>query len=104
MPTEEKEFKPDAKLSAQAYVSSMEQYKEMYKQSIDDPKTFWGNIARQFHWETHVDLDKFFTFNFDISKGPIYIKWMEGASTNICYNLLDRNVKSGLGDTIAYYW
>jgi acyl-coenzyme A synthetase/AMP-(fatty) acid ligase len=29
---------------------------------------------------------------------------MEGATTNICYNLLDRNVKNGLGDKIAYYW
>lgn len=30
---------------------------------------------------------------------------MEGASTNICYNLLDRNVyEKKLGDKVAFYW
>ncbi|XP_003695296.1 acetyl-coenzyme A synthetase [Apis florea] len=29
---------------------------------------------------------------------------MEGASTNISYNLLDKNVKSGNGEKIAFYW
>nr|XP_012144047.1 PREDICTED: acetyl-coenzyme A synthetase isoform X2 [Megachile rotundata] len=29
---------------------------------------------------------------------------MEGASTNISFNLLDKNVKSGNGDKIAFYW
>lgn len=104
MPSEQNIFLPDAKLAKQAYVSSLEQYAQLYKQSIDDPAQFWGNIAKQFHWETPADPDKFLTYNFDMSKGPISIKWMEGASTNICYNLLDRHVKSGLGDQVAFYW
>ncbi|CAH2035182.1 unnamed protein product, partial [Iphiclides podalirius] len=29
---------------------------------------------------------------------------MEGAVTNVCFNLLDRNVRKGDGDKIAYYW
>lgn len=30
---------------------------------------------------------------------------MAGASTNICYNLLDRNVhEKKLGDKVAFYW
>ncbi|XP_053593848.1 acetyl-coenzyme A synthetase isoform X2 [Microplitis demolitor] len=29
---------------------------------------------------------------------------MEGASTNISFNLLDKNVKCGNGDKIAFYW
>ncbi|KFV62743.1 Acetyl-coenzyme A synthetase, cytoplasmic, partial [Dryobates pubescens] len=35
----------------------------------------------------------------------IFIEWMKGATTNICYNLLDRNVnEKQLGDKIAFYW
>ncbi|KFW63428.1 Acetyl-coenzyme A synthetase, cytoplasmic, partial [Pygoscelis adeliae] len=35
----------------------------------------------------------------------IFIEWMKGATTNICYNLLDRNVnEKKLGDKIAFYW
>lgn len=97
-------YLPDPKLAKHAYVSSLEQYAEMYKESVDKPNEFWSNIAKQFHWETPAEPDKFFTYNFDISKGTIFIKWMEGASTNISYNLLDRNVKNGNGDKIAFYW
>ncbi|XP_076208433.1 acetyl-coenzyme A synthetase, cytoplasmic isoform X3 [Aptenodytes patagonicus] len=38
-------------------------------------------------------------------RGKIFIEWMKGATTNICYNLLDRNVnEKKLGDKIAFYW
>ncbi|KAG5677026.1 hypothetical protein PVAND_006813 [Polypedilum vanderplanki] len=97
-------FQPDPKLSRSSYVSSLQQYNELYKESIEHPEKFWGNIAKQFHWETPADPKNFLSYNFDISKGPISIKWMEGASTNICYNLLDRNIKNGHGDKIAFYW
>lgn len=32
------------------------------------------------------------------------LQWFKGASTNICYNALDRNIKAGLGDKVAIYW
>jgi hypothetical protein len=101
---EQNTFQPDQKLARSAYVSSFQQYQELYKESIESPEKFWGNIAKQFHWETPYDLSNFVNFNFDISKGPISIKWMEGASTNLCYNLLDRNIKNGHGDKIAFFW
>lgn len=101
---EQNVFQPDQKLARSAYVSSFQQYQELYKESIESPEKFWGNVAKQFHWETPYDLNNFMSFNFDISKGPISIKWMEGASTNLCYNLLDRNIKNGHGDKIAFFW
>lgn len=104
MPSEQNIFQPDQKLARAAYVSSFQQYEEMYKESIEKPEVFWGNIAKQFHWETPADASNFMSFNFDISKGPISIRWMDGASTNICYNLLDRNIKNGHGDKIAFFW
>ncbi|XP_070499766.1 acetyl-coenzyme A synthetase [Chironomus tepperi] len=97
-------FQPDPKLSRSSYISSIQQYEELYKLSINHPEKFWNNVVKQFHWETPADSKNFMTYNFDISKGPISIKWMEGASTNICYNLLDRNIKNGHGDKIAFYW
>ena len=97
-------FDPSAENSKNAYVSSIEQYNEWYKQSLDSPEIFWGNIAKQFHWETDWDPKNFFSYNFDLTKGNIFTKWLDGASTNISYNLLDRNVKNGLADTVAFYW
>ena len=82
----------------------MEQYREMYQRSIEDPAGFWGDIAKDFYWKTPPSAEKFFSYNFDASKGPIFIKWMEDAVTNISYNLLDRNVEKGFGEKVAFYW
>lgn len=44
-------------------------------------------------------------YNFDMTKDQVYIKFMEGAKTNMCYNVLDRNILDrNLGEKVAYYW
>ena len=96
-------YQPDSRISSKAHVSSMEQYHQMYKESVENPKAFWREIAKQFHWKTPPE--NFLTYNFNVDKGPIFIKWMEGAKTNICYNVLDRIVEEkNAGNTIAFFW
>ena len=104
MPSEKFVYVPDKAVSRNSYVSSFAHYKELYEKSVDNPEEFWGAIARQFYWETPINYDKFFRYNFDVRKGPIYTKWFDGATTNVSYNLLDRNVRNGLGDRVAFYW
>lgn len=82
----------------------MDRYKEMYHHSIHEPAVFWGEIAEEFFWKVPPSKDKFMEFNFDTRQGQVFIKWMEGAVTNISYNVLDRNLDKGLGDTVAFYW
>jgi acetyl-CoA synthetase len=96
-------YNPTPYVAKNSYIDSMTKYKQSYSNSIENPADFWENISKQFHWETPVK-DKFYSYNFDLNKGPISIKWMEGATTNICYNLLDRNIRNGNGDKIAFYW
>jgi len=96
-------FNPPESLRASAHVKSFQEYQRLHEQSVSDPETFWSGIAEQFYWKSKPD-GKFLNYNFDIRKGPIFIKWMEGAKTNICYNMLDRHVKNGLGNKIAFYW
>lgn len=65
---------------------------------------FWGDVGKEFFWKTK-HTGKFLDYNFDVTQGEIYIKCMEGATTNICYNVLDRNVhERKLGDKVAFYW
>lgn len=106
MPTQEINgvYEPNSEISKNAHVNSLEKYRELHKKSLEDPKAFWGAIAKQFHWESEPDPNEFLSYNFDIGQGPIYTRWMSGASTNISYNLLDRNVKNGLADQVAFYW
>ncbi|XP_058847004.1 acetyl-coenzyme A synthetase, cytoplasmic-like isoform X2 [Acipenser ruthenus] len=87
-----------------AHVPSFQKYKELYLKSVDNPEEFWGDIAKEFYWKSK-HRGQFLDYNFDVTKGKIYIKCMEGATTNICYNVLDRNVKERkLGDKIAFLW
>ncbi|XP_066558399.1 acetyl-coenzyme A synthetase, cytoplasmic isoform X2 [Amia ocellicauda] len=91
-------------LIKEAHVQNFAQYKELYMKSVENMEEFWGDIAKEFYWKTK-HTGPFMDYNFDVTKGKIYIKCMEGASTNICYNVLDRNVNERkLGDKVAFYW
>ncbi|XP_060692402.1 acetyl-coenzyme A synthetase, cytoplasmic isoform X1 [Hemiscyllium ocellatum] len=103
-PVEKDVYHPAPEVANGAHVSNFQKYRDLYLQSIQNPEEFWGKIAKEFYWKT-PHTGSFFDYNFDGTKGKIYIKWMEGATTNICYNMLDRNVKErALGDKIAFYW
>ncbi|XP_029467357.1 acetyl-coenzyme A synthetase, cytoplasmic isoform X2 [Rhinatrema bivittatum] len=87
-----------------AHVPTFQCYQELYHRSLEDPADFWGDIAKEFYWKTHCS-GPFLQYNFDLTKGKIYVEYMKGASTNICYNILDRNVeKNKLGEKIAFFW
>ncbi|XP_069382692.1 acetyl-coenzyme A synthetase, cytoplasmic isoform X3 [Paralichthys olivaceus] len=91
-------------LKKEAHISSFEKYKELYMKSVESPGEFWGDIAKDFFWKTK-HTGQFLDYNFDVTRGEIFVKCMDGASTNISYNLLDRNVhERKLGDKVAFYW
>ncbi|CAG9821794.1 unnamed protein product [Phaedon cochleariae] len=104
MPSQRTVYEPHASVVKNSHVPSLAHYEEMHKKSLEKPEEFWGEIAKQFYWETPIDHKNFFRYNFDITKGPIFTKWMDGATTNVSYNLLDRNVRNGNGEKIAFYW
>jgi len=97
-------FQPPKDTQKGAHCSSMEQYRQLYERSVQDPEGFWGEIAKEFYFKKLPSPGNFLSYNFDARKGAISIKWMEGAITNVCYNMLDRNVNNGLGDRVAFYW
>ncbi|BFI33724.1 hypothetical protein AXG93_1793s1250 [Marchantia polymorpha subsp. ruderalis] len=99
-------FEANEEFRKNALVSSTEKYEEMYKQSVEDPDTFWSEIASQFHWEKKWDVTdgKVHTENFDVRKGPIKVEWFKGGKTNICYNALDRHVEAGRANDVAMFW
>lgn len=96
-------YEPHPSIKENALVQSMDQYNAMYKHSIENPEDFWKPIAESFYFKS-PPRGKFLDFNFDIRKGRIFIKWMEGAVTNICFNALDRHIENGLGEKVAFYW
>lgn len=85
-------------------LGSLDEFWKMHRRSLNDPDAFWGEAASPFYWKTPVPEKNICNYNFDINKGKVFVEWMKGATTNICYNALDRNVEQGHGDQIAFYW
>lgn len=86
-----------------AHIGSMEQYRKIYQRSIENVEQFWREMSSDFYFKTGPK-EQFLKYNFDIRQGPIEIKWLEGATTNVCYNMLDRHIARGLGDRTAFIW
>ncbi|MCD6445601.1 acetate--CoA ligase [Candidatus Bathyarchaeota archaeon] len=72
------------------------QLKWMLKRALDDPESFWGEVAEELHWFKR--WDKVFEWNY-----PDFT-WFKGAVTNIAYNCLERNIKLGRGNHTAIIW
>ena len=65
-------------------IKSLEQYHEVYKQSIENPEKFWGEIASHFLWRK--PFDNVLDWNFSAP----HIEWFKGGQLNITENCLDR--------------
>ncbi|MEN9743270.1 MAG: hypothetical protein RLZZ65_1075 [Bacteroidota bacterium] len=78
-------------------LKTLEEYNAAYQQSIQDPATFWADIAENFTWKRKWDavLD----WNF---KEP-QISWFKGAQLNITENCLDRHLATR-GNEPAIIW
>ena len=93
-----KKFSPNPDFSANAHISSLEKYQELYKESIQNPAGFWGKVAERLHWTRKWET----VVKYDFVKADI--KWFEGGKLNVSYNCLDRHVEAGHGNKTALIW
>jgi acetyl-CoA synthetase len=78
-------------------ITSLEQYHEAYKKSIENPEEFWGEIAEHFTWRKK--WNKVLNWNFTEPN----IKWFEGGKLNITENCIDRHLAER-GEQPAIIW
>lgn len=76
---------------------SFEEYKKLWKQSIEDMEGFWGEQAKSLDW--FKPYDKVWE-KTDLFPG----KWFVGGKLNVCYNCIDRHIQAGRGDSVAIIW
>jgi acetyl-CoA synthetase len=93
--------KPSLKSSEGAWIQSMEQYREIYERSINEPDIFWAGEAEKFTW--FKKWEKVRDYNYDVREGKIFIEWFKGAKTNITVNCIDRYLETR-GDQVAILW
>lgn len=78
-------------------IKSLEQYKEDYKRSVEDPEGFWGSVAENFSWRKK--WDSVLNWNFKEPK----IEWFKGGRLNITENCIDRHLAT-MADKPAIIW
>ncbi len=91
-----KVYNPPEKVINKALLKK-EEFDEIYRRSIENPEDFWAELAeKELYW--FKKWDKVFEWNY-----PEY-KWFVGGKLNITYNCLDRHVKNGKRNKLAYIW
>ncbi len=79
-------------------INSFEEYKRIYQYSVENPETFWGEIAENFHWRK-----KWNKVLNDWNFTEPNVKWYVNAKLNITENCLDIPAKKH-PDRIAFYF
>ncbi|WP_427964806.1 acetate--CoA ligase [Altererythrobacter sp.] len=74
-------------------------YREMYRQSVEDPDTFWRTQSERIDWIAPFDTVKDTSFNEE----DFHIRWFTGGKLNIAANCLDRHLAER-GEEIAIIW
>ncbi len=93
---ESRSFEPSAEFSQKAQIKSLAEYDALYKESVEQPETFWGRAAEELHW--FKKWDKVLEW-----KAP-WAKWFVGGELNLSYNCLDRHVKTARKNKAALIW
>ncbi len=90
---ENRTFPPSERFAEEALINSQ----ELYTEASEDVEVFWARQAREL-----LTWDKDFTkvLEWDLP----YAKWFADGELNVSYNCLDRHIKNGYGDKVAYHW
>lgn len=91
-------FNPPKALTAEAHVKTFDEYREIYKRSIEDPEGFWVEKARQLEWFKEWNE----VAGGDFSQGVI--RWFGGGKLNAAYNCLDRHLQTWRKNKAAIIW
>lgn len=78
-------------------IKSFEEYKEAYKQSVEQPEKFWAGIAENFLWRKKPS--QILNWNFKEPK----VEWFKDATLNITENCIDRHLET-MGEKPAIIW
>ena len=95
-------FPPPAEIQANAHVSSVAQYEEMWKKSIDDPDGFWLEQAKGLSW--FKEPTKSLEYDWDTKARKIEHTWFADGELNVSYNCLDRHLGTPTAKKDAIVW
>ncbi|MBP6704191.1 MAG: acetate--CoA ligase [Vicinamibacteria bacterium] len=89
-------FPPPPAFSDKAHIKHLEEYREMYARSINDPDAFWAEQAETLTWQ-----EKWHTV---LEWKPPFAQWFLGGKINLSENCLDRHASTWRKNKAAIIW
>jgi acetyl-CoA synthetase len=90
-------FKPSDGFVQQALIPSLDQYRELYQQSIQDPDGFWSKQATELLlWRKKWDMV--------LKWEAPFAQWFVGGKLNVSENCLDRHLNGPRRNKAAIIW
>lgn len=88
---------PQALAVSQAAELTPDEYQRLYRQSVDDPDSFWGEQAKRLDWiKPWASVQQ-----CDLNSGKA--RWFDGGQLNVSYNCIDRHLAQR-GEQTALLW
>ncbi|MDD5458832.1 MAG: acetate--CoA ligase [Phycisphaerae bacterium] len=100
--TEDRTFPPPQNIKANAYINNVEQYQQMWEQSIKNPDSFWLKQAETLHW--FKKPTKSLEYTWDTKARKIEHTWFADGKLNVTYNCLDRHLGTPIAKKTALIW
>jgi len=100
--TESRTFPPPSSVQSIAHVNSVEQYRTMWEQSLNDPDTFWLEQAKTLDW--YKQPTKGLVYTWDTSSRTIQHTWFADGTLNVSHNCLDRHLGTPVAKKDAIVW
>ena len=100
--TETRKFPPPKNVKANAYISDLKQYQQMWQKSIKDPDGFWLEQAKMLSW--YKQPTESLRYTWDVKKRKIEHTWFADGELNVSYNCLDRHLGTPIAKKIALIW
>lgn len=95
-------FPPTPEFSAKAHIKSLEQYQQMYEESVKNPEAFWLKQAETLDWFKAPTKAQEFTW--DTEHRIIDHRAFEDGVLNVAYNCLDRHLNTWRKNKAAIIW
>jgi len=91
-------YYPSEEFISKSRVKSKDEYQALYERSINNPQSFWSEMAENLTWIKKWES----VMDWDFSRG--YLRWFDGGQLNVSVNCLDRHLETWRKNKAALIW
>ncbi|NTX49791.1 acetate--CoA ligase [Myxococcus sp. CA039A] len=88
---------PKEHFSRHAHVKTLEDYRDLYQKSLNEPDAFWGEQAQRLTWFHPPEAIR------EVDAEQVDFSWFSGGKLNAAYNCVDRHARERPGKA-AIIW